>query len=668
MAEEEDRNVRPLGPTGPSRPTGPTRPQGARAPDINGLVRTDRGWYDPASRTYLSPSHSRVQAAEAAVEAQQQRQEQQDFLREQMYAPMLRDGARAATEADQRAQEQAELMRQAEAFQLRRPEILQREAEIQQRIFNSLPEDVRENPELLQQHMGVRLRMDPEYRAIEPFLNAYNEFITNYPDLIDPSTQTRYQAEGGQASTAGFADSIGAGGALPSGGDAPLNTQNFQPRPRSLQEARQQLADLQARLPEGTAEERRRFAEETFVQEGDSERSYADLILSLDQEVRDLQAQQQQQPQGFTPEQIGITPEYRTPERAGLDGRTVGGNMVEPLGPRQRGFVRLPDGSYRSEGTIGGVPSLAVLQGLERNAAPTRTGTMSGELVGEDQYFTHLPQGFVRNAVGTPNSDEVLVNDTRIDPNAPRFGVFQNADGSWTGLGERTGEGYAQQGGFATEEEAINWSRLHFPQPGGTTPPPAAPINVAETPSQPTVPPTFEQSFSEGGLFGQGGIFNPTEEQRQASVEDRRQRVDNLRHQMAGMGDSPPPQIPQFRNPSSFYEWANPSVAGFFGGPDARRQSEEFRRDQDAFYADQRRRNMGIPAEAFASLEEHRRQTGGGTQETPLRPELMGGGIAVASPSETTPNTTPRTRSPFGLESDRRNRRNQFGAITPGAF
>src|SRR5690625_5197326 len=491
---EEDRNVRPTGPTGPTRPTGITRPAPPRGMDTSGLIETDRGWYDPVSQAYLSPSHSRARAANAELEEQRRQQAQQDFQCRQTTLPMLRDELRAA-------QEEGNRQRQAQIIQQNYPEVARQLSGIISSIQETVPQDIR-GTELEAEYIRNELGQDADFMILDSLHRGYQAFISN-PDnagLFDPRLLTQFRAAGSGDTTGAFADNIQIDdqgrAVLPEVGGAsvgaPLNIQNLS-SPEELQEARGSLRELQDRLPQGMPEERRGFAEETFVVHDDgSETSLADMILNQNQLVQELE---QRQPQGLTMEQL---------QQRGII-------------PNSRDFNRLPDGTFQPR-SFSGVPSLAVMRGLEENAAPPPTIRYQGEIVPDNERFGVQPEGTLRQAIGgvpgfTGQPGGTMVSDIPIDPDAPRYGIYQNRDGTFTGLG-RDGN----QGGFATAEEAIEWSRLHLPPPqdqreaGGQQVAEATPEVSPEPTPAAAAPPTFAQSFTEGGLFGQGGIVNPTEE------------------------------------------------------------------------------------------------------------------------------------------------------------
>lgn len=222
---------------------------------------------------------------------------------------------------------------------------------------------------------------------------------------------------------------------------------------------KEEFEKMQQRLPGGTPEERRAAAEA----DPEFDVTRFEQLFSQRHRWENAQEKDTKEPEA-TPNAIDIP-------RPGPG--QAGPNPGQGLTPEQRGFVQQEDGTFRPGSAIGGIPSLAVMQQLEANAAPERPAIpYRGEIVPDDERFRAQPEGMMRNAIGVPGGG-TMVADVPMDRNGPRFGSFQNRDGTWTGMGAS-----ANQGGFATQEEANQWSMVNMAQPQGNQQSQLSPPNI----------------------------------------------------------------------------------------------------------------------------------------------------------------------------------------------
>lgn len=339
---------------------------------------------------------------------------------------------REAAAASSQRQEQAALI------QKRLPTSIAILSKRRAQIEAEMADDPMTTPQDREKAIMARLAGDPEMRPHVQFMESVSGFMEQNPGLIDPNALVPAPV-GDDSTVASFVDQVLDDLSVPTSEQGQQQKQ-FNRLP-TTEEARTQLEVLQAQLPDGTSEERRAFAEANDL---------AGPILQLNNFVQTRQQQERD---------IGITAPT-------LD--EAGNPMNKPLTPQERGFVALPGGGYRPGNAIAGVPSLDVMNQLQAGAAGPAPRQYQGEIVGDNSRFQPLPGGpgeFTRNAVGVPGGGTMVADQAR-DPNAARFGTFQNADGSFSGIGATE-----NRGGFANEAEAKQWSVANFtPVPSEPTP------------------------------------------------------------------------------------------------------------------------------------------------------------------------------------------------------
>lgn len=177
--------------------------------------------------------------------------------------------------------------------------------------------------------------------------------------------------------------------------------------------------------------------------------------------------------------------------------------------PEERGFVRLPDGSYRQGSAIGGIPPLAVQRALNAGSAeggrnPVRR--YQGDIVMPDKRFDAQPQETMRFAQGMegrrrvglgPGVNSRLPRDSAMVADRSLFDVsevyrgnyYQSPDGTFTAI---TPDGFVR--GFQSEAEASRHSQQAFAQ-------------SLQQPQQPeaAAPSPADQPKPAGILFGPEG-------------------------------------------------------------------------------------------------------------------------------------------------------------------
>lgn len=160
----------------------------------------------------------------------------------------------------------------------------------------------------------------------------------------------------------------------------------------------------------------------------------------------------------------------------------AGPNPGRGLTPENRGMVPDGKGGFRPGSPIGIVPSFDVQQEMSRQGQAPQAFAGQRFDPSEGEMPRPQPEGFARTAQGDKRGG-MRVTDTRINPAASRFGTFQNADGTFTGMGA-TGN----QGGFKSEADARAWSRANY-DPANSQPEAPAPASTPAAPQpQQTTP------------------------------------------------------------------------------------------------------------------------------------------------------------------------------------
>lgn len=245
----------------------------------------------------------------------------------------------------------------------------------------------------------------------------------------------------GPGHTRGFAAAQGQSPAQPQD-----RFESTAPTPGQIAAAKRALPVLQSQLEGDTSEERRASAQE----------------LGTEASIEQINQIANFEPEGFTPNEIGITP-------PSMDSN---GNEARPLTPEQRGFTQSPDGSYQRGSAIGGVPGGDVQTRMdEMGNAPQAYHNRSFD-PGQGEMPRRQPEGFARTAQSDGRGG-INVRDERVSKRPSFEMTYEAPDGRFVA---ETRGGRRQT--FDTQEEA---TRFSSGQMGGESRP--SPISQPEQPS-----------------------------------------------------------------------------------------------------------------------------------------------------------------------------------------